>query len=241
MVSLDPDSTKGRSRSRRSHRKPLQEQRFSSYLTFGFQTTVCLGVFLAFYVLILVWLSPLLSEEAPHDSDIQPGSVLKPVMDPLLEKVKHMPHVPGQIIAEDIVGAAKRKIDEFRKQKGLTDATLIQKAAEQVHNLRTRRQQNDNSEVITNGAAVPQAEGAAAPGKRTGFVVLGMHRSGTSMLAGLLVTGFGYNTGGPLIGSKFDNEKGFFERLVSDPSSHVMIVFSCLLPKWYSSRVPFIF
>lgn len=35
--------------------------------------------------------------------------------------------------------------------------------------------------------------------KRPGFIVLGMHRSGTSMLAGLLVEGFGYETGGPLI------------------------------------------
>jgi hypothetical protein len=57
--------------------------------------------------------------------------------------------------------------------------------------------------------------GAAPPGKRNGFVVLGMHRSGTSLLSGLLVQGCGYNTGGPLIGSHFDNEKGFFERIVS--------------------------
>ena len=34
-----------------------------------------------------------------------------------------------------------------------------------------------------------------------GFIVLGMHRSGTSMLSGLLVKGFGYETGGPLIGA----------------------------------------
>ena len=34
------------------------------------------------------------------------------------------------------------------------------------------------------------------------------------MLSGLLVNGYGYNPGGPLIGSSFDNEKGFFERLV---------------------------
>jgi hypothetical protein len=44
-----------------------------------------------------------------------------------------------------------------------------------------------------------------------GFVVLGMHRSGTSMLSGLLVEGFGYEPGEPLIGASFDNEKGFFE------------------------------
>jgi hypothetical protein len=37
--------------------------------------------------------------------------------------------------------------------------------------------------------------------KTPGFMVLGMHRSGTSMLSGLLVQGFGYETGGPLIGA----------------------------------------
>ena len=45
----------------------------------------------------------------------------------------------------------------------------------------------------------------------TGFIVLGMHRSGTSMLSGLLVEGFGYETGKPVLGAAFDNEKGYFE------------------------------
>lgn len=49
--------------------------------------------------------------------------------------------------------------------------------------------------------------------KTPGFIVLGMHRSGTSMLSGLLVKGFGYEPGGPLIGASFDNEKGFYERI----------------------------
>jgi len=49
--------------------------------------------------------------------------------------------------------------------------------------------------------------------QRKGFVVLGMHRSGTSMLSGLLVKGMGYNVGKPLIEPAFDNEKGFFELL----------------------------
>ncbi len=49
--------------------------------------------------------------------------------------------------------------------------------------------------------------------ERKGFVVLGMHRSGTSMLSGLLVQGMGYNVGAPLIQPAFDNEKGFFELL----------------------------
>lgn len=44
-----------------------------------------------------------------------------------------------------------------------------------------------------------------------GFMVLGMHRSGTSMLGGLLVEGFGYHPGKPLIQPAYDNEKGFYE------------------------------
>mmetsp|Transcript_41317 Transcript_41317/g.74484 ORF Transcript_41317/g.74484 Transcript_41317/m.74484 type:complete len:642 (+) Transcript_41317:39-1964(+) len=55
--------------------------------------------------------------------------------------------------------------------------------------------------------------GAHHKGATPGFMVLGMHRSGTSMLSGLLVKGFGYETGGPLIGASFDNEKGFYERI----------------------------
>lgn len=45
---------------------------------------------------------------------------------------------------------------------------------------------------------------------RNGFIVLGMHRSGTSMLTGLLVTGLGYNVSGPLIKPNKTNKKGFF-------------------------------
>ena len=46
---------------------------------------------------------------------------------------------------------------------------------------------------------------------RHGVVILGMHRSGTSMLSGLLVTGCGYNVGGPLLSAAPSNPKGFFE------------------------------
>jgi hypothetical protein len=49
--------------------------------------------------------------------------------------------------------------------------------------------------------------------QENGVVVLGMHRSGTSMLSGLLVQGFGYHVGTPLIGAGPANPKGFFELL----------------------------
>ena len=42
--------------------------------------------------------------------------------------------------------------------------------------------------------------------------VLGMHRSGTSVLGGL-INKMGLKTGGPLIAAAEDNEKGFFERI----------------------------
>ena len=48
--------------------------------------------------------------------------------------------------------------------------------------------------------------------RTSGVVVLGMHRSGTSILGGL-VNKMGLKVGGPLIQPGTDNEKGFFERI----------------------------
>lgn len=49
------------------------------------------------------------------------------------------------------------------------------------------------------------------PEPRDGVILLGMHRSGTSLLAGLLVK-MGLQTGGPLLPPAKDNPRGFFER-----------------------------
>jgi len=45
-----------------------------------------------------------------------------------------------------------------------------------------------------------------------GVIILGMHRSGTSLLGGLM-NAMGLNTGSPLIPPASDNSKGFFERI----------------------------
>lgn len=50
------------------------------------------------------------------------------------------------------------------------------------------------------------------PAIRPGVVILGMHRSGTSIVGGLL-NQMGLNVGGPLIRAAEDNAKGFFERV----------------------------
>jgi hypothetical protein len=52
----------------------------------------------------------------------------------------------------------------------------------------------------------------ALAAERPGVIILGMHRSGTSIIGGLL-NKMGLNTGGPLIRPWHDNEKGFFERI----------------------------
>ena len=201
----------------------LQEQRFSSYLAFGVTTTVCMVIFLLVYALTLLILSPLLNQEAPTESHIKRGDVLRPVVRSAVEKVKKMHHVgvPGQLLAEGMAGVVKKKFEKFRHRKGVTDEELLKKAVEESNALRKRkkalvekidRQHGGGSagKKVVDAAA---AAAAAPGGKRTGFVVLGMHRSGTSMLSGLMATGLGYHTGGPMIGGAFDNAKGFFERL----------------------------
>lgn len=196
MVSLgDADSKKSRRR-----RRPTHEQKFSSYLSFGGGAAICLGCFLVLYMIVLLCASPLLLQDAPQESHLQRGQVLQPVVD----NVRNLPHnVP--VIAEHL----KDQLQNFRKMKGETDLHLMDKAKEAMELFKKSRMAVSDATAKRN-AAIPAEKEA---GDRKGFVVLGMHRSGTSMLSGILVTGMGYNVGGPLIGSAADNEKGFFELL----------------------------
>lgn len=196
----------------RRRRRPLSEQRFSSYISFGYGPTLCLGIFLCLYALVILFAVPLLVQEVPSETHLSRGQVLKPVVRRFGEKIKNLPKVvsPGASVA---AGLLKQQLENFRHRVGVTDKNLIDKAQEELNQLKKSREENGS--ISKRNAAVAVAVNAAAnqapPGKRPGFLVLGMHRSGTSMLAGLLVTGLGYEVGGPLIGSKFDNEKGFFE------------------------------
>ena len=82
--------------------------------------------------------------------------------------------------------------------------------------LRQRMDQNRNHNINNNNQKVPIfVQNIDDSMERPGFMVLGMHRSGTSMLGGLLVKGLGYNVGPEhlLIQPAFDNEKGFYERV----------------------------
>lgn len=183
---------------RKRHRAP---QSFAGYLNFGVVSTLCIGCFLLVYLLLVIGLIPLINTgdgklAAPNSLDSRlPG------------KLAELKGKEQQLIG-DMATNLKKKLDAFRDSRGVTDKHLMDAALSDFQPLRARRKPAADAANAAVADPVPPA-----PGKRPGFVVLGMHRSGTSMLSGLLVHGCGYNVGGPLIGANFDNEKGFFERV----------------------------
>ena len=185
----------------------MGDQRFSSYLSFGFHGSVCLGVFFILYCVLLMGLSPLLHQAPPLREPTHRGEVLQPVVHSAVEKWHHLQHRPADL-AENVVALAKSNIQRFRKEQGVTDASLLRKAADEIESIRNRRHEAEKQALQVLSDVMPVQPG---PNQRSGFMVLGMHRSGTSMLSGLLVIGMGYKTGSPLIGGAFDNPKGFFE------------------------------
>mmetsp|Transcript_19718 Transcript_19718/g.29899 ORF Transcript_19718/g.29899 Transcript_19718/m.29899 type:complete len:459 (-) Transcript_19718:173-1549(-) len=177
----------------------LMHQKFSSYISFGYQPTACLGCFFTLYALVLVCIFPML-QTTPNEIPQGP-----------LEGA-HLPGVKNERLAEaasNLRSSASKLRSQFKKWRegsGVTDRSLLHEAAADFAILRGKRH-SENAAL-----KIPQ-KGSDAAIKTPGLIMLGMHRSGTSMLSGLLVKGFGYSVGGPLIGAAFDNEKGFFERV----------------------------
>lgn len=68
-------------------------------------------------------------------------------------------------------------------------------------------EKNTNLQIVN----VPQVA-IGRQSVRHGVIILGMHRSGTSLVGGL-INKMGLKTGGPLIEAAEDNAKGFFERI----------------------------
>jgi hypothetical protein len=196
---------------RKVGRRPTYDQHFANYLPFGFHTTICLAIFFVTYATFLLCLVPLLRTTRTTASLEHHYDALKPAFDPLVETYMHFPNV---LRSQILTGAIKKRIDSFREQEGYTDALLLKDAAAEFRRIREQRKSAHEDKDKDDASSTSVTTGKkATPGKRNGFIVLGMHRSGTSMLSGLLVKGMGYETGGPMIGSAFDNEKGFFERI----------------------------
>jgi hypothetical protein len=177
---------------RKLSRKRGHDQSFVNYLSFGLYSTACIACFLVTYALALAILFPLLQTTNVNQ-------------DPL-ETV----HAPERLV--EAASAVRSKLHSLRKGNGVTDESLLNAAKSEYQVLRARkRDERESAKQLQNRRPVQQQEPPMH--KSPGFVVLGMHRSGTSMLSGLLVTACGYNVGGPLIGAAFDNERGFYERI----------------------------
>jgi len=187
----------------RRNKKPRHEQRFANYIVFGFTSTICLGLFVSCYMLMLIVLWPLLEASTP---DSMPDETARDYIHHM-----HVPpslqenvHVPGKEKLGEVTHSIRKKLSNFRQGRGVTDANLLDQA---VAEYESKQKESEPIAKRTDGNAV------VAGNHRNGFMILGMHRSGTSMLGGLLNKGAGYAVGGPLIRSNFDNEKGFFERI----------------------------
>jgi hypothetical protein len=122
------------------------------------------------------------------------------------------PKLPDR--SEEIVAfdkAAKLRLDRalgenVQIDKELQDLKAQLKAAnEKVESAEAATAAAESEKVASVVTVPPQAY-------RPGVIVLGMHRSGTSIIGGLM-NKMGLNAGGPLIRPWHDNEKGFFERV----------------------------
>jgi hypothetical protein len=168
----DADSSKKR---RRRRNKPFQEQKFSSYLSFNAPVTLCLCVFLVVYTLILFCASPLLQQAAPTDTNLERGVVLQPM-------VEHFKNLPKQMPA--MAAKLKDQLHNLRLRNGMADSNLIQQAQHAMELLRQDRKKSAAAPGVT--AAADAVVVVKEAGDRKGFVVLGMHRSGTSLASGIL-------------------------------------------------------
>lgn len=106
--------------------------------------------------------------------------------------------------------ATVNNVIEQRDNSNFTIAALQDKNAFlslRIEELEQRLSQSKREEPIA-----PKYISHVATASRPGVIVLGMHRSGTSVVGGLM-SKMGLNTGGPLIAPASDNAKGFFERI----------------------------
>lgn len=115
--------------------------------------------------------------------------------------------------------AFEDKILSIQMSANMLNKDLITKQAE-LKELKGRLRGMPSNPIVSTAvtAVVPTItafkpySASESPVYRPGVIVLGMHRSGTSVLGGL-INKMGLNTGGPLIQAAEDNAKGFFERI----------------------------
>ncbi|KAL3917793.1 MAG: hypothetical protein SGARI_007629, partial [Bacillariaceae sp.] len=183
-------------------RKPRNDQRLANYLVFGLQSTLCLGAFVICYALVLIILWPLLQASTPESMpEERPQDYIHHLhVPPSLQENVHLPR------AGEMTSGLRKKLSQFRQGRGVTDAQLMDQAVAEFDAQRKARSEHEAAaekqrqelEALSNANNADRAKDGDGDEstKRNGFVVLGMHRSGTSMLSGLLHQSAGYEVGG---------------------------------------------
>ena len=92
------------------------------------------------------------------------------------------------------------------------DIRIIAVKDQEIERLNRELKKLKEEKALVPIAAVQSSVVAQNGGYRPGLIILGMHRSGTSIIGGL-INKMGLKTGGPLIQAAEDNAKGFFERI----------------------------
>jgi Sec-independent protein translocase protein TatA len=187
---------KGTKKKRRN--RPRNDQRFADYLVFGLQSTLCLCLFVTCYALVLIILWPLLKASTPENlPDETPRDYMNHMHVP--PTLKEIIYVPGQEKLGEMASGLRKRLERFRQGRGATDAQLLDQASAEFEARRKQNRERKAEAVLLEKELddIHQQNAKAAEGHdHNGFVVLGMHRSGTSMLSGLLHQSAGYQVGG---------------------------------------------
>ena len=190
VTGISKPNTRGR---QRRNKKARLEQRFANYLVFGFSSTICLVLFLSCYALVLIILWPLLEASTPSSMpDETARDYIHHMHVPI--SLKENARVPGKEKIGEVTSNIRKKLAQFRQGRGVTDANLLDKAAAE-YELSQKEKESKESAARANGVGKISDAGAnavIAGNHRNGFMILGMHRSGTSMLGGLLHKSAGY-------------------------------------------------
>jgi hypothetical protein len=102
----------------------------------------------------------------------------------------------------------KLHLEHEKRMKLEEEIKLLQQQIELQQHNHLNHSPSLSSSSSSSSAAFTFQDNRTIPG----VIILGMHRSGTSIVGGLM-NKMGLSTGGPLIQPNFDNEKGFFERI----------------------------
>ena len=177
----------------------------SPAITFGTKSVVCLIIFAIIYGTFMICFQPMLREENA-----------KTLRDSLRHVRKPHRHVKNGFkhAKEQLMEREKHLVDKMMMNSKGRGAKIPQHQTNHDPPKPNQREHLKHHEVKYDTSKLQEAKNLITVDEDKevgGFMVLGMHRSGTSMLAGLLVEGFGYNPGQPLIQPAYDNEKGFYE------------------------------